>query len=52
MGVKTYVDGGNEDVFSKAFSKAASFVSLGNEKNKEQKNKMTDAYNKAIIAAE
>lgn len=51
-GVKTYVEGGNEAVFSKAFSKAAASVAKGGKKDNEQSKKMLAAYNKAIIAAE
>ena len=51
-GVKTYVEGGNEAVFSKAFSKAAASAGKGGKKDDEQTKKMVAAYNKAIIAAE
>lgn len=51
-GVKTYVEGGNEAVFSKAFSKAAASTAAGGKKDDEQQKKMVAAYNKAIIAAE
>ncbi len=51
-GVKTYVEGGNEAVFSKAFSKAAASAGKGGKMDDEQTKKMVAAYNKAIIAAE
>lgn len=53
-GVKTYVEGGKEQVFSKAFSMAAEQAAKrGNGgKDAEQTKKMAQAYNKAIIAAE
>lgn len=51
-GVKTYVEGGQEAVFSKAFSKAAASAGKGGKKDDEQTKKMVAAYNKAIIAAE
>ncbi len=54
-GVKTYVEGGNAQVFSKAFSKAADKAaksSKGDKADAEQAKKMAQAYNKAIIAAE
>lgn len=50
--VKTYVEGGQEEIFSKAFSKAAASAGTSGKADAEQVKKMTAAYNKAIIAAE
>lgn len=50
--VKTYVEGGQEEIFSKAFSKAAASAGTSGKADAEQVKKMTAAYSKAIIAAE
>lgn len=51
--VKTYVESGKVDTFSKAFSKAAASVSPAKGEKAEEKNKkMQEAYAKAIVAAE
>lgn len=51
--VKTYVENGQVDTFSKAFSKAASSASPAKgDKAEEKTKKMQEAYAKAIIAAE
>ncbi len=53
-GVKTYVEGGKEEVFSRAFSKAAELAAKksSGSKDAEHAKKMAAAYGKAIIAAE
>ncbi len=49
--VKTYIAGGQEELFSRAFSAAAAAAAPG-EVGSEKSGKMAEAYGKAIIAAE
>ena len=51
--VKTYVEGGQEEVFGRAFSKAVATAGKKDVKQDEaQVKKMVEVYNKAIIATE
>lgn len=51
--VKSYIESGQEEIFGRAFSKAAASAGTGGGKaDAERTKKMTAAYNKAIIAAE
>ena len=50
--VKTYMSNGQEELFGRAFSKAAASAEASGKADAERTKKMTAAYNKAIIAAE